>query len=302
MDFFPNISVPGFDMEAYNRRFHEANVVIDATTKFVHYGDHWGGLSLKCSFNGSEYYKSGDAMYRCDDEHFLIFNEGREYSSWIDSNVDVASCTLNMSPAFERQALRAVKSSRKGLIDEPSTADRIRFTERIYPHEPQMSRLIASMRQLASDVRANHLQLQELFFVLYVKMIGLQDETNRQALATGKLTAATRHELFSRLVRARDFIHSCYEKDMSLNEIADVACLNPYYFLREFRKTFGITPHQYLTQRRIGQARKMLTSGNVNVADVCITVGFRDQSSFGKLFKRHTGKSPTAFSKANALA
>ena len=302
MDFFPSIDNAGFDMDAYNRRFHEANIIIDAKAKFVYYGDHWGGLSVKCASNGPEFYKCGDAMYRVDDDYLLIFNEGKEYSSWIDSHAPVASFTLNLSPAFEQQALEAVRSTATGLIEEPPAGDRIRFTERLYPYQSGISQVVASMRSLVYDVRSNHLRLQELFFSLYLQMIGLQEETNREALATGKLNASARHELFRRLIRARDFIHSCYEQDVSLNEIAEVACLNPYYFLREFRKAFGTTPHKYLTQRRINQARKLLASGRSTVAEVCMTVGFHDQSSFGKLFRRHTGTTPTAFVMAAARA
>lgn len=298
MDVFPVVNTSGFDMDAYNKRFHEANVIINASARFVYYGDHWGGLSIKCAKGGAEFYRSGDALYRVEDDTFLIFNEGKEYQSWIDSPTEVTSLTLNMSPSFERQALCALRSSAKGLIDDNSFTDRIRFTERLYHHQDGISDLIKTMQFLAQDLPTNHLKLQELYFGLFLNMIRLQQDTSREALATGKMNASARNELFARLVRARDFMYSCYEKDLTLDDIANVACLNPYYFLREFRKAFGTTPHQFLTRRRITQACKLLASGTFTAAEVCLIVGFRDQSSFGKLFKRLTGKTPSSFREA----
>jgi AraC family transcriptional regulator len=235
-----------------------------------------------------------------DDDYFLIFNEGKEYSSWIDSKSAVESFTLNLSPAFERQASEAICSMATGLIEDAPGGARIRFTERLYHHQPGMTSIITSMRTLARNVSVNHLRLQELFFDLYLEMTRLQHASDREAMATGKVSVSARKELFGRLVRARDFIHSCYEKDLSLGDIAEVACLNPYYFLREFRRAFGNTPHQYLTQRRVSEAGKILASGHRTVADACVSVGFSDQSSFSKLFRRHTGKTPTEFVKAGA--
>src|SRR5689334_2499177 len=133
MNYFPDISGPQFDMESYNRRFHDANIIINASVKSAAFEPHWGPLSIKLASGGSEFYKSGDALYRVDDDCFLIFNEGKYYESWIDSEAKVNSCSLNMTPTFERDALAAMKSWRTGAIESYGSTDRIRFTERIYP-------------------------------------------------------------------------------------------------------------------------------------------------------------------------
>jgi AraC-like DNA-binding protein len=126
-------------------------------------------------------------------------------------------------------------------------------------------------------------------------MLKLQGVSNRQALATGNVTAASRQELFRRLVRVRDYIYSCYDKDLSLGGLADVACLNPFYLLRQFKQTFGQTPHQFLMARRMSQAARLLSGGQMSVLEVCLSVGYSDPSSFTKLFLRHMGKTPTEF-------
>jgi AraC family transcriptional regulator len=295
MNAFPDLSGPGFDVQEYNRRFHDANVIIDAQAKSIFYDKHWGPLSIKCAFNGQELYKSGDAMYRVDDSNLLIFNEGKYYESWIDSQSEVESMTLNMTPAFERDAIRALRSSQTGRIDDCGGEERIRFTERLYSHCESISPLLLRIRMLARDVAIHHGRIQELFFSLYIEMVRLQGESDREALATGKVRAGSRVELYRRLLLAKDFLHSCFHEEVTLDKLASISYLNPYYLLREFKKVFGATPHQYLTQLRMAEAARMLTSDGCKVESVCRAVGFEDATSFGKLFRRYSGLTPTAY-------
>jgi len=294
MNVFPDVKQPGFDFDAYNRRFHDANIIINGTTRSMAYDPHWGPLSIKAAKGGSEFYKSGDALYRVDGSSLLIFNEGKYYESWIDAPEPVETLTLNMTPAFERQALEALKATRNGIIDPYDSVERIRFTERLYSSTPRLECLIHNMRTLACNLKSNHPRIQELFFDVFVEMVGLQEGSDREALATGKTRASSRTELYRRLLIAKDYLHACFNEDVVLYDLARVACLNPYYLLRQFKRVFKITPHQYLTQLRLAEAEKLLMS-EVPVENVCHAVGFQDPSSFTKLFRRHTGYTPTSF-------
>src|SRR5690349_7316535 len=117
MNYFPDISGKEFDMDAYNRRFYDANIIINASVRSAAFEPHWGPLSIKLAQGGSEFYKSGDALYRVDNDCFLIFNEGKYYESWIESKANVESTSLNMTPTFERDALEALKLSRTSEIE-----------------------------------------------------------------------------------------------------------------------------------------------------------------------------------------
>ncbi|MEZ4450159.1 MAG: AraC family transcriptional regulator [Nannocystaceae bacterium] len=98
-----------------------------------------------------------------------------------------------------------------------------------------------------------------------------------------------------RLLRARDFIDRCYDRPLDLEAIARQACFSRYHFLRAFRRAYAITPHQYLTQRRIDRARDLLEAGELSVTDVCLAVGFQSLGSFSTLFRRHVGRSPADY-------
>ena len=107
-------------------------------------------------------------------------------------------------------------------------------------------------------------------------------------------------DLLVHLRRARDFADRHYAQPLSLNEIAGVAGLSKYHFLRLFRATYGITPMEYLSQRRIERAQDLLRTTNLTVTEVCFTVGFSSLGSFSSRFRRLVGESASGFQRRYA--
>ncbi|WDP91142.1 MAG: AraC family transcriptional regulator [Desulfobacter sp.] len=99
--------------------------------------------------------------------------------------------------------------------------------------------------------------------------------------------------------RACDYIHQHYDGNPSLKEMAGIACLSPFHFQREFKKTVGITPQEYLTGLKIRESRKLLE--RQRIVDVACRLGFFDQSHFSRIFKKTVGVSPGKYQKTNAL-
>lgn len=100
--------------------------------------------------------------------------------------------------------------------------------------------------------------------------------------------------LYKRIVQAKVFIDTHYANKIDLDNISDEAFFSKFHFIRLFKKIYGKTPHQYLTFVRIGKAIQLLRA-NIPVTEVCHAVGFETLSSFGSLFKRTVGVSPSAF-------
>ena len=101
------------------------------------------------------------------------------------------------------------------------------------------------------------------------------------------------------LLRARDLVDSRYAEPLDLEALARTAHVSPRHFSRSFRRTFGETPYQYLLTRRIERARHLLRTTNLQVAEVCLAVGFTSVGSFTTTFRRHAGASPTAYRRTN---
>jgi AraC-like DNA-binding protein len=97
------------------------------------------------------------------------------------------------------------------------------------------------------------------------------------------------------LLRAKDLADARYREPLDVPALAHAAHLSPAHFSREFRRTFGETPHQYLLTRRLERAAALLRTTDRTVADICLTVGLRSVGSFTTSFGRMFGLSPTAY-------
>lgn len=99
---------------------------------------------------------------------------------------------------------------------------------------------------------------------------------------------------YKRIVQAKLFIDSRYADKIDVDDIADEACFSKYHFIREFKKIYGRSPHQYLIFVRMENAKRLLRAPR-SVAEVCAGVGFESIGSFSTLFKRTTGFTPSEY-------
>jgi AraC family transcriptional regulator len=99
--------------------------------------------------------------------------------------------------------------------------------------------------------------------------------------------------------RAREFIEARLADNVALVDVARECELSVAQFARAFKRSTGLPPHRYLTERRIERARLLLVRSDLPLADVAVRCGFADQSHFAKLFRRWMGVSPGTFRRAS---
>jgi len=99
---------------------------------------------------------------------------------------------------------------------------------------------------------------------------------------------------YRRLVQAKLFIDAHFDEPINLDAIADEAYFSKFHFIRIFKKTYLLTPYQYLVQVRLEKAKLLLQSA-IPVIDACYACGFESIPSFTTLFKKTTGYTPAAY-------
>lgn len=92
--------------------------------------------------------------------------------------------------------------------------------------------------------------------------------------------------------RAVQYITDHFDQPLSIQSLADELEVSPSYFSALFSKCMGIGFHEYLTRFRVEEARQLLTATQYPINEIAVTVGYADQSSFTKAFKRVTGITP----------
>lgn len=126
---------------------------------------------------------------------------------------------------------------------------------------------------------------------LYQLLINLITRHNKSSFC---LRAVSRKP---QLATALDYLRDYYFDNISLTELAAIANMSPFHFIRQFKAETGMTPHVYQTQFRVNRAKQMLRSG-LAINEVALAVGFYDQSHFHRYFKKNMGVTPKLYCKA----
>jgi AraC family transcriptional regulator len=97
------------------------------------------------------------------------------------------------------------------------------------------------------------------------------------------------------LRRAEDYIRANLAGEISLASLARLSCMSVDHFLRSFRAACGLTPYQYVLDRRLSKASVMLKTSNTPVAAIALQCGFGNPSHFSVKFHAHFGVSPSRY-------
>jgi AraC family transcriptional regulator len=101
--------------------------------------------------------------------------------------------------------------------------------------------------------------------------------------------------------RLRTYIESHLGESIQVNDLSSIARRSTAHFCRAFKRTFGQTPHAYVTARRLHHARSLMLESNESLSVVALLCGFTDQAHLSKLFRQHTGETPGAWRRRHAF-
>lgn len=156
-------------------------------------------------------------------------------------------------------------------------------------HDPLMAQKMLQTSALL-EASSDPLEKECLMYQVLNMLVGRYGERNHP----GEVKKRIRADIH----RAIEFLHCVYQQPLAIKEIAEVACLSEFYFMRTFQAQTGLSVHQYLTQLRLVKAKTLLARGG-HAAQVATDVGFYDQSHLTKYFRMHFGTTPGVFAAAS---
>lgn len=253
-------------------------------------------LSLKSVIRGAAYYQTREGRHLVTEDSFLILNHGQEYSLEFQG----PSTTETLCPFFQRGLFEHVADSLatpvdRQLDDIEAQAPPTDFCERLYPKTGAVGRVLNEIRLALGTPRPCAPWLEDRFFDLAAAMAKLRSRIQREIDQFPGRRAATRVELYRRLHRGRDFLSSCYDQPLTVALAAKAAHLSPFHFHRMFKSAFSQTPMQFLQERRLVAARRLLSRTEEPVTSICFAIGFESLGSFSWLFRRRFGLPPSEF-------
>jgi AraC-like DNA-binding protein len=107
------------------------------------------------------------------------------------------------------------------------------------------------------------------------------------------------HGQYHKIQKAVLFVDDNYRTDISRDAACGLAGMSPSHFSRTFRKVVGMTYQEYVNSKRIAKAKELLRASPQSVAEIAAYVGFADNTGFGRIFKKVTGHTPSAYRKGS---
>jgi AraC family transcriptional regulator len=196
---------------------------------------------------------------------------------------DFSAINMLLDPAFVRMAVGdAINFDR--LEIQPSRVERDEQLERL---------LLAADYEVALGVPDNRLLLESIGTAMAAHLV-THHATKR--LPPGKHDSAMPKYLLNRAI---DYIHETLDKNPSLADISAVVAMSPYHFCRSFKKSTGLTPHQYVMRERVRRAQLFLAEHRLSRVEIATALGFSDQSHFTRTFRSMVGVTPSQYSAAH---
>jgi AraC family transcriptional regulator len=171
----------------------------------------------------------------------------------------------------------------------------IAFRPRLFFFDPDIWATVIKLKaQLQSSCRSQRAYIEALGIALAHELARLNEGTPPLgADLRGGLPPWQQKKLM-------EYIEEHLSDEVSLSCLAALVQLSPYHFSRAFKRSFGIPPHRYLTDRRIERAKGLLVKRNLSVTEIALDVGFSETSSFTAAFRKLTGETPTDYRRSLA--
>jgi AraC family transcriptional regulator len=153
----------------------------------------------------------------------------------------------------------------------------------------QIGRSILS--ELAAETAASRVYVEAASLTLAARL--LQKHCDSGACVS---TESSAHSLdHIRLRRVLEYIDANFKNDITLENLAGIACYSAFHFSRKFTLAMGIPPHRYISRIRLEYAMAELASGKLPLAEIALNAQFSSQASFTRAFHRTTGMTPKEY-------
>ncbi|MFM9841665.1 MAG: helix-turn-helix domain-containing protein [Dongiaceae bacterium] len=213
---------------------------------------------------------------------FLLGNSGACYECGHDHSTGDRCVALQLAPEYFSEVAASIAGS-----------SRFAFPTAMLPAMPRVLPWLVWVEARAAS--ADDLEIDESVPRLMESVIeSLCGPAPRRA------RVSARDE--RRVHETRRYIEIHADESLNLGLLAGVAAMSKYHFLRTFRHTVGMTPHQFLLSVRMRRAAMRLTTTAEPVSTIAFATGFGDLSTFNARFRDAFGVSPTAYRRQRRAA
>ena len=234
-----------------------------------HYHEYYEIYYLE---EGERFHMVEDQLYKMEAGEFMIFPPYVMHHSYGEENIPFKRLLLYFKPEE---------------ILWPSVRDALKEESGIYRTDikkrQEIHRVMEDILKEQKDPGAFHEEYDRGMLNVLLLLIARE---KRPEKAPGKS---------SRIGEVIRYIHSHYQEDISLEMLAQMFYVSPYYLCREFKKSTNSTIVRYINVTRIMNAQRKFMETSKNITDISRETGFSNLTHFNRVFKSVTGMSPSQY-------
>jgi AraC-like DNA-binding protein len=279
-----------FALEMANRIYYQSEQleISSAVTRTEHYPAHFhtNQFQLELVVNGATECGIGRRRYAVPQTYFSVVNPAVEHYN-ITPHWKHALFIIFPHHTLDETAWQSYR-----LLSRP-----VAFSDVVAPCTTDLTAIVHLL--FAEAVHPDRPGQRLLFDITLVQLSvallrALHGNHSGRAVAASDATAAQ-----TQIARAVDLIHSAFQTDLSLDDLAHAAAMSRYHFLRCFKTHVGSTPYAYLHQVRLQHAAALLRSSSRPITHIALDCGFTSPSRFSNAFRRRYGDTPSAYRHAH---
>ncbi|MXV52897.1 helix-turn-helix domain-containing protein [Pedobacter sp. HMF7647] len=280
------------------------NKLIIGSTRINGNYQHKTDYQLKITLTGKEDCLLNKRKLSIHSGSFLAVNQGSEFQNLGAAVYPTYTFSICYSESFLSDFYRSSVSGDDRLLDEPfNDFQTPQFVESLYPLKGDLWYTVMHLKNKIVNGSPDELLINDYLHHCLInqhKICNKEIFKCRQGLTCVK--RQTRDEIFKRLMLAKEFMRTNYNKQLSVEEIARNSCLSVNHFLRTFKEAYQLSPHQFLTQVRLDQAKYFLRQTKLPISEIVAEIGFECSSAFIRLFKSRFAVTPLKYRMARLYA
>ena len=280
---------------------HNSRIVLSRLKRAYGELKSCNGYGLFIPLAGKKIYHTAAETFSVAPGHFILLEYHQDCFLDINSNEETMGINIRVHKSFVDQAYHTLYNSTNKLLDDPSGNTNYdgHFYQGVFHTSDTLLGNLLNRVVKTLDIENEELEMNEteLFHEVSTSIILQQQNISACTKRLPAKKKSTQKELFKRLSMAKMIINDDLSGFYDIQTLAKEVSLSPYHFLRSYKSMFGISPHQYMMQRKMEVAAERLLSTPDSIMDIAFRLGFSELPGFSKSFKKFHGVSPAAFRK-----
>lgn len=243
------------------------------------YGKDWISMFHTHSFTELFYVIDGEGYFCTETEEVCIHK---------DSFVIINPNVRHTEKSSNEKALTYIVLGIDNLKFEFNSSTSSNF--QVYNFGEHRNELLIILQTMLSEVKQkkdNYEQIcQHYFMVFLLKMLRITGE---------QFSFASSKDVPTECETTKQYIDSHYQETITLDTLASISHLNKFYLTHIFSKAYGISPINYLLERRILHSKELLKNSDFSITQIAHVTGFSSSNYFSQSFKKYTGMTPKGY-------